>query len=112
RAGMAEAVKVALTKDKEFFLWFEENASRLAAFDPSCLETRIKRCAELHATHIMSSGDPFERGSSRPLDFGHWLAHKLEILSDYQIRHGEAVAVGMAVDTYYSYLKGFLDSAS
>ena len=38
----------------------------------------VRRCAELHLDHIASSGDPFELGSSRPLDFGHWAAHKLE----------------------------------
>jgi len=61
----------------------------------------IHRCAEMHVEHIRS-GDPFEFGSSRPLDFGHWAAHKLEYLTDFQIRHGEAVAIGIALDSVYS----------
>src|SRR5262249_13073167 len=68
----------------------------------------IYRCAELHMNHIATSGDPFEFGSARPLDFGHWAAHKLEQLSDYKIRHGEAVAIGIALDVIYSKLKNFI----
>src|SRR5205823_1041917 len=65
-------------------------------------------CAQLHLDHIATSGDPFESGSSRPLDFGHWAAHKLEQLSHYALRHGEAVAIGIALDSTYSYLAGLL----
>jgi 3-dehydroquinate synthase len=67
----------------------------------------VKRCAELHMQHI-SSGDPFEQGSARPLDFGHWSAHKLEQLANFNIRHGEAVAIGIALDSVYSHLDGRL----
>jgi 3-dehydroquinate synthase len=67
----------------------------------------IQRCAELHLQHI-ASGDPFELGSSRPLDFGHWSAHKLEQLTDFRVLHGEAVAMGIALDTVYSALTGRL----
>jgi len=72
------------------------------------MERVVRRSAELHYAHIASSGDPFELGSSRPLDYGHWAAHKLEQVTDYQLRHGEAVAIGIALDTTYAYLKGFL----
>jgi 3-dehydroquinate synthase len=62
--------------------------------------------------HIATSGDPFECGSARPLDFGHWAAHKLEQISEYRIRHGEAVAIGIALDVIYSRRLGFLDAVS
>ena len=68
----------------------------------------IDRCAALHLDHIASGGDPFEHGSSRPLDFGHWAAHRLELLSGFELGHGEAVAIGLALDTTYSYLAGLL----
>jgi 3-dehydroquinate synthase len=71
------------------------------------MQRLIHRCAELHLQHIATGGDPFEMGSARPLDFGHWSAHKLEQLSGYRLRHGEAVAIGLALDTTYSYLAGF-----
>jgi len=112
RAGYIEAVKVALIRDSIFFNRIEQDAAKLAAFDPEAIHRLVHRCAELHMTHIATSGDPFEFGSARPLDFGHWAAHKLEQLSEYQIRHGEAVAIGIALDVIYSRKMGFLDAAS
>ncbi|TDI80954.1 MAG: 3-dehydroquinate synthase, partial [Betaproteobacteria bacterium] len=65
-------------------------------------------CAELHLAQITQAGDPFESSSTRPLDYGHWSAHKLEALDKYKIRHGEAVAIGMALDAKYAVEVGLL----
>jgi 3-dehydroquinate synthase len=102
RAGLIEAVKVALVKDAVFFQWIESNLAALAALEPAILEACVEKSALLHACHIAGEGDPFETGSSRPLDFGHWAAHKLEALTSYQLSHAPAVAVGVALDTLYS----------
>jgi 3-dehydroquinate synthase len=110
RAGISEAIKVALIKDAAFFDFIQENIEALNKREMPAMEQLIHRCAEMHMQHIAGK-DPFEMGSSRPLDFGHWSAHKLEQLSDYSIRHGEAVAIGMALDTTYSYLSGRLSKA-
>jgi 3-dehydroquinate synthase len=110
-AGLIEAVKVALVKDGEFFEWIEENLADLAKLERKPFEECVKRSALLHATHIAMGGDPFETGSSRPLDFGHWAAHKMEALTNYQLSHAEAVAVGVALDTTYSRKKGLLGEA-
>ncbi|HXI01361.1 MAG TPA: 3-dehydroquinate synthase [Sphingobacteriaceae bacterium] len=107
RSGISEAVKVALIKDNGFFQWLEENSTQLVDRDRVAMNYLIWKCAKLHMEHIASS-DPFESGSSRPLDFGHWSAHKLEYLTNFQIRHGEAVAMGIALDTVYSNLAGLL----
>lgn len=109
-AGMAEAVKVALIKDPAFFAWLDENAAALHRFELAAVSESIRRCAVLHLNHI-AGGDPFELGSSRPLDFGHWAAHKLESLSGYTVRHGEAVGIGIALDSRYSVETGLLSSA-
>lgn len=106
--GISEAIKVALLKDPAFFDYIETHASALVARNLSAMEHIVYRCAQLHLDHIATSGDPFELGSSRPLDFGHWAAHKLEQLTDYAVRHGEAVAIGIALDTTYAYQSGFL----
>jgi 3-dehydroquinate synthase len=108
RSGISEAIKVALLKDVAFFEFIEEHADDLARRDTRAMQWLIYRCAQLHLEHIATTGDPFEFGSSRPLDFGHWAAHKLEQLSNYGLRHGEAVAVGLALDSTYSYLVGLL----
>jgi len=109
RAGISEAIKVALIKDSKFFSWIEEHAKELIGRNTAIMDKLIRRCSELHLQHI-ASGDPFEKGSSRPLDFGHWSAHKLEQLTDFSLLHGEAVAMGMALDTVYSSLSGRLSS--
>jgi 3-dehydroquinate synthase len=109
RAGVAEAVKVALIKDAVFFDWLEQHAAAIVNRDEEVMNEQIFRCANLHVQHI-SSGDPFELGSARPLDFGHWSAHKLEYLTHFEIRHGEAVAIGIALDSVYSHLTGGLTS--
>jgi len=106
--GLSEAIKVALLKDASFFAFLEENAPALVARNEAAMAYAVHRCAELHLAHIATSGDPFEFGSSRPLDFGHWAAHKLEALTRYELRHGEAVAIGIALDSTYSYLTGRL----
>jgi 3-dehydroquinate synthase len=108
RAGVSEAVKAALIKDRTFFDTIEQQADALRRRDLAAMEQIVRRCAVLHLNHIATSGDPFELGSSRPLDFGHWSAHKLEQLSAHRLGHGEAVAIGIALDTTYSYLAGFL----
>jgi len=112
RSGYAEAVKVALIRDREFFRQLEHDDAALAKFAPDAMRAMIRRSAELHVQHIAEGGDPFEFGSARPLDFGHWSAHKLEQLSDYRIRHGEAVAAGIALDVIYSRRSGLLGPAA
>ena len=109
RAGYIEAVKVALIRDAAFFSAIEQDAFRLRELAPEALKRLIFRSAELHLNHIATSGDPFEFGSARPLDFGHWAAHKLEQISEYRLRHGEAVAIGIALDVIYSRRVGYLD---
>jgi 3-dehydroquinate synthase len=110
-SGISEAIKVALIKDVVFFDWIDTHAEALAARDLQAMKQLIKRCAELHIHHI-GSGDPFETGSSRPLDFGHWSAHKLEQLTNFEVLHGEAVAVGICLDSVYSQLIGNLSSSA
>lgn len=107
RAGISEAIKVALIKDKEFFNFLQKNVEKLVNRDLEVMKILIHRCADLHLQHIASK-DPFEKGSSRPLDFGHWAAHKLEQLTHFELRHGEAVALGIALDSVYSHLSGRL----
>lgn len=110
RAGFVEAVKVACIRSREFFEALESDAPALAKFEPDAVRSLIRRCADLHVNHIATSGDPFEFGSARPLDFGHWSAHKLEQISNFTLRHGEAVAIGVALDVIYSRRAGLLSA--
>jgi 3-dehydroquinate synthase len=109
-AGMAEAIKVALIRDPEFFVWLEHQADDLAVFERRAMTHMIRRCAELHMRQIAHGSDPFETGSARPLDYGHWSAHKLESITRHHLRHGEAVAIGIALDARYSVMCGLLEA--
>jgi 3-dehydroquinate synthase len=111
RSGFAEAVKVSLIRDGEFFNWIEANSSLLNQRDAQATQYLIRRCAELHLRQICNGGDPFETGNARPLDYGHWSAHKLESLSRHELLHGEAVAIGMALDALYAVETGLLKRA-
>lgn len=112
RGGFAEAVKVALVKDAAFFEEIERLAPLVAARRMDAATPIVRRSAELHLRHIAGGGDPFELTTARPLDFGHWAAHKLEAMTAYRLRHGEAVAIGVALDILYSHMAGTLDATS
>ena len=112
RSGIAEAIKVALICDAALFDYLESQGSKLVEFDDEVMQEMIVRCATLHLDHIRKCGDPYEYRSARPLDFGHWSAHNLEELSGHALRHGEAVAIGIAIDTVYSCYAGLLPEAA
>jgi 3-dehydroquinate synthase len=109
--GAAEAFKVAMIEDAQFFDYLCDHASALGERDESVMRELVRRCAVLHLRHIAGSGDPFEFGSARPLDFGHWSAHKLEVMSNYTIGHGHAVAIGLAIDSYYAMRQNLITCA-
>ncbi|MFN7583305.1 MAG: 3-dehydroquinate synthase [Planctomyces sp.] len=103
RCGFSEAVKVSLLKDPEFFGQLLRDAGEITARGAAAWRA-IEQSSIWHLKHITQGGDPFEMLEARPLDFGHWSAHRLEALSRFDLRHGEAVAIGVAVDSVYSSL--------
>ena len=112
RSGFSEAVKAALIKDRSFFERIASDAARIRARDVDVALPIIRQSAEMHLRHIVTSGDPFELTHARPLDFGHWAAHKLEQMTQFQMRHGEAVAIGIALDVTYAAMAGRLDESA
>lgn len=112
RCGFSEALKVALLKDPALYERMRADAERIRGRDLAAALPVVRRSAELHLRHITEGGDPFEAREARPLDFGHWAAHRLESLTQHRLRHGEAVAIGMAIDNAYARLAGLLDPAT
>jgi 3-dehydroquinate synthase len=108
--GFSEAVKIALLRDRQLFDRIERDAAAITLRSMDAAIPVILRSAELHYRHIMSGGDPFETHSARPLDFGHWLAHRLEGMTNGALPHGQAVAIGVAIDTLYSECAGLMPS--
>ena len=107
--GFSEAVKIALLRDPELFARIERDAVAIRGRSMEAAMPVVIRSAELHWRHIALGGDPFETRSARPLDYGHWLAHRLEGLTGGELPHGQAVSIGVAVDTMYSACVGLLD---
>jgi 3-dehydroquinate synthase len=106
--GVAEAFKVAIIRDRDFFQTLAAGAHLYPARDYAAMKALVQRCARLHLDHIRTNGDPFEYGQARPLDFGHWSAHKLELLSEFHVSHGEAVASGVLLDSFYACRQGWI----
>jgi 3-dehydroquinate synthase len=112
RAGFSEAVKIAAIRDRELFERLERDAAAVRDRDELAAEPVIVRSAELHLRHILEGGDPFERGTARPLDFGHWAAHRLESMTNHRLSHGDAVAIGVALDSTIAADLGLIDAAT
>jgi 3-dehydroquinate synthase len=108
-SGFSEAVKVSLLKDPAAFDRICRDARRIRGRDPEAAGSAIRDSVRMHLDHITRGGDPFEALEARPLDFGHWSAHKLEPLSGFALRHGEAVGIGVAIDAVYSSIALGLD---
>lgn len=108
--GVAEAFKVAIIRDAAFFEDLWKSAPEYPKRNFEAMTELVRRCAILHLDHIRTNGDPFEYGTARPLDFGHWSAHKIELLSNFAISHGEAVAAGVLLDSIYARSQGWIDA--
>ena len=106
--GVADAFKVSIIRDRAFFDDLVASAEKYPARDFAAMQDLVIRCAEIHLEHIRTNGDPFEYGRARPLDFGHWSAHKLELISHFRISHGEAVASGVLLDSNYAALQSWI----
>ena len=106
--GFSEAVKVSLLRSEDDFDFLCRHAKAIAKRDMDFAFPAIKKSCYWHLKHITQGGDPFEALEARPLDFGHWSAHKMEQMSGYRLRHGEAVGIGVALDCIYSsHVHGF-----
>jgi 3-dehydroquinate synthase len=110
-SGLSEAIKVALIKDATFFNEIEAKCPQLIRRETDTMRNVIKKSAILHLEHITKGGDPFERLDARPLDFGHWAAHKLEQITNHSLTHGEAVSIGLVIDIKCSVALGLLESS-
>ena len=107
RAGFIEAVKVALIRDCSFYEFIEENFSL-----PSSRNWRWRKLSGAVQPYtcniLLHRVIPSKKVLPRPLDFGHWIAHKLEQVSNFEIGHGDAVAIGIVADLLYSAESGCL----
>jgi len=108
--GLAEIIKHAAIRDEEFFTYLEDNLDRILALDDGTLEVIVARSAQIKAEVVEE--DERDLGLRNILNYGHTIGHAIEIVSDFGIEHGQAVAIGMLAAARISNRMGFLDSAA
>ncbi|MBE3127652.1 MAG: 3-dehydroquinate synthase, partial [Candidatus Atribacteria bacterium] len=96
--GIAEAIKIAVIKSPAFFKWLEKNINQLLKKHKDLLSELVKEAVSLKVDIVLQ--DPWESGLRKVLNFGHSIGHALEVRAEYQdLSHGEAVALGMLIET-------------
>jgi 3-dehydroquinate synthase len=96
RAGLAEAIKHGAIQDATYFHAIADALPALLALEPAALARLVVRSVEIKAAVV--ARDEREAGPRKMLNFGHTLGHALEAVSGYRLLHGEAVAIGMALE--------------
>lgn len=107
--GLAEVIKSAAIRDEKFFSYLEENLERIKVLDGEALEESVFRSARIKAEIV--SQDELDLGLRSILNYGHTIGHAIEAVSNFGIRHGEAVAIGMVAAGEISHRMGILEEA-
>lgn len=108
-AGIAEVIKYGVIRDKELFNFIEANREKILNLDSNILTHIIKRSCEIKAEIV--SKDEREAGLRAILNFGHTIGHAIETVTEYKrFLHGEAVAIGMCVESRLSLMLGLIDA--
>lgn len=108
--GFVEMIKHGLIADCKLFEDLEQYADQLLALDASYLEKAVYESCRIKKEIVEL--DEKERGMRHLLNFGHTIGHALESLTHYSLSHGEAVAIGLIVESYLSVQLGALDQNS
>ena len=108
--GLAEIIKHALIKDKDFFHFLEKNIDKILKYDLEILKRAIKRSCEIKASVAIQ--DEKEKGLRRILNYGHTIGHAIESALNYKISHGNAIAIGMSYAAKLSAKLGYLHEGS
>ena len=107
--GMGEVLKTGLICDADFYEYVLANHEAIRALDTAALAKMIRRCCEIKAGVV--ERDPKEQGERALLNFGHTLGHAIEKLKNFELLHGECVAIGMVAASYLSYLRNMITEA-
>jgi 3-dehydroquinate synthase len=105
RDGLSEVIKYSVIRDKDLFTYLEENLDRAISLDSSVLEEVVFRSAGIKAYIV--ERDERDLGLRNILNYGHTVGHAIETASDFTVRHGQAVAIGMVISGRISKRFGF-----
>lgn len=106
-SGMGEIIKHGLIKDKPYYEWLASHAEEVLALDASALSEMIYRSQQIKKAVVEK--DPKEQGERALLNFGHTIGHAIEKALDFELLHGECVALGIVAAAYVSFKRGFLE---
>ena len=102
--GMGEILKHGLIKNREYFTWCMENADKIRERDYETLLYMIKESCKIKRDVVEK--DPTEKGDRALLNFGHTLGHAVEKLKNFEMLHGQCVAVGAVAAMKLSAMRG------
>jgi 3-dehydroquinate synthase len=108
--GIVETIKIAVISSPSLFRWLEKNIAQFINKNIYLLDELVKEAVSLKVDIVLK--DPWERGLRKILNFGHSIGHALEVEAGYQgLSHGEAVALGMLIETKIAYNRGICSEA-
>lgn len=93
RSGLVESIKHGLIADAGYFEFIENHIDEILARDPETLMTLARNNCRIKGGVVEE--DPFEKNKRRILNYGHTVGHAVEAASNYEMLHGEAVAIGI-----------------
>ncbi len=105
-SGFAEVMKSALIKDAKFYEWLIENMYEICEKNLDVLEEMVIRCCGIKK--LVVEKDPTEKGDRALLNLGHTIGHAVEKAKNFELYHGECVALGTVAAAYLSWKKEML----
>ena len=105
-SGMAEILKHGLIKNADYFEWLSAHRQEILERKMDALMPMIEESCRIKRDVVEK--DPTEQGERALLNFGHTIGHAVEKLKNFQLSHGECVAVGSAAASYLSWKRGLI----
>ena len=106
-SGFAEVMKHGIIKDAKFYSWLIENMYEICEKDLDVLEEMVYRSCSIKKAVVEK--DPLEKGDRMLLNFGHTIGHAIEKSKNFELLHGECVALGCVAAAYISWKKDMID---
>ncbi len=106
-SGFAEVMKHGLIKDDKFYVWLIENMYEICEKDMDVLEEMVLRSCTIKK--LVVEKDPTEQGDRALLNFGHTIGHAIEKAKNFELFHGECVALGAVAAAYISWKRDMID---
>lgn len=105
-AGMAEVMKYGLIRRSAFYVWLIDNMYEIFEKQPEALEYMIGQCCQIKKEYVEK--DPYDKGERALLNFGHTIGHAIEKAMNFNLLHGECVALGSVAAAFISWKKGYI----